>query len=607
MTQRLTPGACARLLVALPVTFAVLASAAAAQTLPSGWTLRTIGGSGVLAGRASQTSGTYVIEGAGADIWGTADQFSYVYRQVTGDVTIVARVASVENTDPWAKAGVMIRETLSGGSKHAFALVSPQRGRALQYRSGTGGTTSSASGATGTAPVWLRVVRRGSTFTAARSADGVSWSSIGSATISMASSVYVGLAVTSHVPATLATGRFSNVQVTTPAAGLPSGWSTQDVGNPALGGSAGYASSVWTVRGGGSDIAGTADQFRFAYRPVSGDVDIVARVFTLRYPDEWSKAGVMIRSSLRSDSAHASMFVTGSNGLVFKRRPATGLNSLRTPAGSGGAPVWVKLERRGSAITAFRSSDGATWRMVGSETLSLPSTFYVGVAVTSRDRTALATGTFTNVSVRSASGSGGGTGGGGSGGGGTGNTPPTVSLTAPAAGAVFAAPASVVVSATASDTGGSVARVEFYRGSTLIATDTSSPYTITWSNVAAGSYSITAVAVDNAGASTRSAARSITVAYPNALTKAVFVPSPDHNTAMVASYRLEIFTAGANPATATAMAVRSLGKPPVVNGECRVDIATTIGSLPSGAYFAAVRAVGPNGMSPRALSASFLR
>jgi len=95
------------------------------------------------------------------------------------------------------------------------------------------------------------------------------------------------------------------------------------------------------------------------------------------------------------------------------------------------------------------------------------------------------------------------------------NNPPTVSLTAPANGASYTAPATVTVSATATDTDGSISKVEFYNGSTLIGTATASPFTITWSNVGAGSYSITAKAYDNASASTTSSARSITVTGAN--------------------------------------------------------------------------------------------
>jgi hypothetical protein len=91
------------------------------------------------------------------------------------------------------------------------------------------------------------------------------------------------------------------------------------------------------------------------------------------------------------------------------------------------------------------------------------------------------------------------------------NQPPSVSITSPANNAIFTAPASITVSATASDSDGTVTQVQFFAGATLIGTDTTSPYSITWSNVAAGAYSLAAVATDNAGAKTTSAAVSITV------------------------------------------------------------------------------------------------
>lgn len=94
------------------------------------------------------------------------------------------------------------------------------------------------------------------------------------------------------------------------------------------------------------------------------------------------------------------------------------------------------------------------------------------------------------------------------------NAPPTVSLTAPANGSSYTAPATVNLSANASDSDGSITKVEFYNGVSLIGTDTIAPYTFTWSNVAAGSYSLTAKATDNAGAVTTSAAVSISVTSP---------------------------------------------------------------------------------------------
>ncbi|MFM7023185.1 MAG: Ig-like domain-containing protein [Flavobacteriales bacterium] len=91
------------------------------------------------------------------------------------------------------------------------------------------------------------------------------------------------------------------------------------------------------------------------------------------------------------------------------------------------------------------------------------------------------------------------------------NTAPSVSLTAPLAGTSFIAPAAISISATASDSDGSIAKVDFYNGSTLLYTDATAPYAYSWPGVAAGSYSITAKAYDNKGAFSTSAAVSVTV------------------------------------------------------------------------------------------------
>ncbi|HYG37305.1 MAG TPA: carbohydrate-binding protein [Cytophagales bacterium] len=93
----------------------------------------------------------------------------------------------------------------------------------------------------------------------------------------------------------------------------------------------------------------------------------------------------------------------------------------------------------------------------------------------------------------------------------SGNTPPAVSLSAPANGSTYSAPASVIITANASDANGQVTQVAFYNGSQLLGTDNSSPYSYSWTNVAAGTYTITARATDNGGAVTTSASKSITV------------------------------------------------------------------------------------------------
>jgi len=188
------------------------------------------------------------------------------------------------------------------------------------------------------------------------------------------------------------------------------------------------------------------------------------------------------------------------------------------------------------------------------------------------------------------------------------NGAPTVALTSPTNGATFASPATINMAANASDPENQLARVEFFNGSTLLGSDASSPYTWSWTNVAAGSYTLTAVAVDAAGNRTTSTAANVTVAAATQTPPrlVVFTASSDHAT-NVTSYRFDVFTSGANPATATPVATANLGKPtPASNGDITVDQSTLFSNLAVGSYIATVTAIGPGG-STRSATVSFTR
>jgi len=181
-------------------------------SVPAGWADSDVG-SVPIPGSASYENGTFTVTGSGADIWGSADAFHYATTSLNGDGTIVARVATVQKVDAWTKAGVMIRETQTAGSAHAFMLVSAGKGVAFQRREVTGGTSVSTAGSASTAPHWVRLTRSGNTFTAYESTDGTSWTQVGTDTIPMAQMVYVGLAVTSHNTSASATCTFDHVSV----------------------------------------------------------------------------------------------------------------------------------------------------------------------------------------------------------------------------------------------------------------------------------------------------------------------------------------------------------------------------------------------------------
>jgi hypothetical protein len=165
------------------------------------------------------SSDAWTVIGSGADIWGTSDGFHYAYEPLSGDGQIVAEVNSITNTNSWAKAGVMIRETLASGSTYAMTMLTPGQGTDFQYRTTTNGSSISATtngtGSSIVAPYWVKLNRTGSTFTSYYSSNGSNWIQIGSASITMATNAYIGLAVTSHNDGTLCTAYFNNINFLT--------------------------------------------------------------------------------------------------------------------------------------------------------------------------------------------------------------------------------------------------------------------------------------------------------------------------------------------------------------------------------------------------------
>ena len=152
--------------------------------------------------------------GSGTDIWSTSDQFHFTYLPLSGNGQIVGRVVSVSNTNAWAKAGVMIRESVAANSAHAYMLVSQGSGAAFQWRPSTGAKAMGPTAAGIAAPRWVRITRSGNTFTGEQSPDGVVWTVVGTASIPMASNVLIGLAVTSHNNTALCTATFDGVNKT---------------------------------------------------------------------------------------------------------------------------------------------------------------------------------------------------------------------------------------------------------------------------------------------------------------------------------------------------------------------------------------------------------
>jgi Concanavalin A-like lectin/glucanases superfamily/Bacterial Ig domain/Kelch motif len=204
-----TPGS--GTLASVSATTSGISGTAAVNVVSSPWVSTDVG-TVAIAGSGYDSGGTFTLNGEGSDIWGTADQFHYVYRSLGGDGTIIARVVSQQNTAGWAKAGVMMRESTAAGAAHAMMVITPGNGTAFQYRPSTGASSTNSNTGGRTAPYWVKLVRSGSTITGYSSPNGTSWSQQSSATVTMTgSTALVGLAVDSANTSSLSAVSFDSL------------------------------------------------------------------------------------------------------------------------------------------------------------------------------------------------------------------------------------------------------------------------------------------------------------------------------------------------------------------------------------------------------------
>lgn len=184
-----------------------------AATLPPNWSHQDVGPVGVK-GDASFLNGEYNVIASGTDIWFSVDGFHFAYTPVEGDAEIIARVRSMQFTDPWAKAGVMFRQDMTPGSKHAMMVVTAGGFSSYQWRPSPNVLMHNTDGPTTTMPYWVKLVRKGDLFSGYISPDGVKWKHIDSISVPMPKKLYVGLVVSSHENTELNSVLFDHVKIT---------------------------------------------------------------------------------------------------------------------------------------------------------------------------------------------------------------------------------------------------------------------------------------------------------------------------------------------------------------------------------------------------------
>jgi hypothetical protein len=183
----------------------------------------------------AETGGKLTVTGEGADIWGTADQFTYVYKTLSGDGYLSARVTSKgTGSNTWAKGGVMIRDGLEAGAAHAMMVLTDNsdgaggNGASFQWRASTDGSSANSDAtAVIDAPYYVMIERKGDSLFASVSADGTNWTQMGTPQyIGMTSPVYAGICVTSHAAGENRTFVFDNLK----SLGVSGSWQTKEVG-----------------------------------------------------------------------------------------------------------------------------------------------------------------------------------------------------------------------------------------------------------------------------------------------------------------------------------------------------------------------------------------
>jgi VCBS repeat-containing protein len=399
-----------RMAVAVLAIGAALCAWDARGGVPAPWLETDIGT--VTNGTGSEAAGTFTLTAQSGDIWGTTDNFHYVYQQVSGNQTITARIVSMTNTGEWAKAGVMFRDALTADSAHVMAISTPPGANPMQmqWRDVAGGNSGNSGDFGAFASYWVRLVRSGNSFFSYVSADGVTWALTYSHTTVMPDPVFVGLMVTSNNGGATCTAEFDNVTLAAGPPGLPGGWTSADVGtagNPALPGMSSESGGTWTVIGSGSDIWDLDDHFQYAYRQYTGDFDMIVRfVGYTDGTDGWRKYGIMARDSLAAGSPCAFMGWAPNAGGTFQYRTTTGGVSASTTYGAG-TPKYLRLIRRGSSFCGYvwdaqdvpAPGEGNWWRMVGQQAITMGATIYLGLGATAHNNGQLTIGTFDSMQL----------------------------------------------------------------------------------------------------------------------------------------------------------------------------------------------------------------
>lgn len=339
-------------------------------------------------------SKVFSVSGAGTDIGLNWDSFQFANTTVSGDVTFSTKISSFAAPNTSSRAGLMLR--VGNEANSAFAGVFITGGGTMQmvYRSALGANATVTSGKTMSLPVYVKIRRAGSVITTFYSADGNTWSTLGSVENSWATSLRAGIAVTAKDKTRLAT-----LRTEAPALALSAETSTADGLTLFDIGASNFASSASStsaeqisLSAAGSFLPGTARESIALLARRNGKP---AAISTNVLPPRSSaplRSGLAIRESLADSSRFASLSMDQLGRVVFEYRASnTAFAVSKTLTETA---RHLLLDRNGSTVTAMVSNDGQTWRKVGSATLNFATDPYVGLETVSATSTSPVTADF---------------------------------------------------------------------------------------------------------------------------------------------------------------------------------------------------------------------
>ena len=360
------------------------------------WTAVDIGTT-TIGSQTETVGGTLDVSSDGSQIWGTSDNFRFVYQSFNKNFDLRLRIISppIVAGEPYAKAALVVRESTDADSRQVHVAATQSEGLQFAYRATDGGTTNTFANYVNpvTYPIWVRLTRAGDSFTAYHSTDGVSWTQAGSINVNMSDDALVGMGTASYLPLTSGTGIYDEFIycVEGCAVGTLSGANVQ-VELPEKD----RKGIIQAVTDKDEDGVIDADAPRFGVMVYNGSaingcirvgiegasMSALLNAIQNETAQSFTHTGAALEEAIDYFAQNDSL---QTEGLQFAYRATDGgtTNTFANYVNPVTYPIWVRLTRAGDSFTAYHSTDGVSWTQAGSINVNMSDDALVGMGTAS--------------------------------------------------------------------------------------------------------------------------------------------------------------------------------------------------------------------------------